>query len=102
MATFDRSPPLAMACDEFNECGPCSRGGRTKEGKYYCIDCPDYLCGDCKDYHGNLAVTRNHTFLPVARVRYLPVKGSALTLHVVATKVSRSHSIALTTNISSV
>ena len=65
MATFDGSASLDMASDHFreHECGPCALGGRTREAKHYCEDCPDKLCDDCKDYHGNLVTTRNHTIV---------------------------------------
>ena len=65
MATFDGSSSLDKACDEFRgpECGPCSRRKRTRIADYFCQDCPEYLCNDCKDYHGDLAVTRNHTIV---------------------------------------
>ena len=70
MATFDGSTPLDMASDDFREyeCGPCAGGRRAREAKHYCVDCPDYLCDDCKDYHGNLAGTRNHTIVSSQRI----------------------------------
>ena len=65
MATFDGSSSLDKACDEFRgpECGPCSRRRRTRIADYFCQDCPEYLCNDCKDYHGDLAITRDHTIV---------------------------------------
>ena len=70
MATFDGSTSLDMANYDFreHECGPCARGGRTREAKHYCIICPDHLCDDCKDYHGNLVGTRNHTIVSSHRI----------------------------------
>ena len=70
MATFDGSTSLEMACDEFreHECGPCALGGKTREAKHYCIDCPDYLCDDCKAYHCNRADrTRFHVIVLSSR-----------------------------------
>ena len=68
MAAFDGSASLDVSSDHFreHECGPCSLGGRTREAKHYCIDCPDYLCDDCKDYHCKLA--RNHTVVTGSRI----------------------------------
>ena len=65
MAAFDGSSSLDKACDEFRgpECGPCSRRRRTRIADYFCQDCPEYLCNDCKDYHGDLAITRDHTIV---------------------------------------
>ena len=82
MANYDGSSSLDMACDEFreHECGPCSRARRTKEAKHYCIDCPDHLCDDCKDYHGNLAVTRNHTIVSGSRIPVTVSKGPGLNI----------------------
>ena len=70
MATFDGSASLDMASDDFreHECGPCALGGRTREAKHYCVNCPDYLCDDCKDYHGNLVATRDHTIVTGSRI----------------------------------
>ena len=70
MASFNGSSSLSMACDEYREyeCGPCLLGGRTREAKHYCIDCPDYLCDGCKDHHCTLAVTRDHTIMSGSRI----------------------------------
>ena len=70
MATLNGSTSIDKACDEFrdHECGPCAARRRMKEGKHYCIDCPDYLCDDCEDYHGSLAGTRHHTIVPSSRI----------------------------------
>ena len=82
MANYDGSSSLDMACDEFreHECGPCSGARRTREAKHYRIDCPDYLCDDCKDYHCNLAVTRNHTIVSGSRIPVSVSKGPGLNI----------------------
>ena len=82
MANYDGSSSLDMACDEFreHECGPCSGARRTKEAKHYCIDCPDYLCDNCKDYHGNLAGTRNHNIVSGSRIPVSVSKGPGLNI----------------------
>ena len=82
MANYDGSSSLDRACDDFreHECGPCSGARRTKEAKHYCIDCPDHLCDDCKDYHGNLAVTRNHTIVSGSRIPVTVSKGPGLNI----------------------
>ena len=70
MATFAGSSSFDIAYDDVrqHECSPCSLGGRTKDAKRHCIDCPHYLCDDCKSYHGNLVVTRNNTIVSVSRI----------------------------------
>ena len=46
-----------------------------RKPKHYSIACPDHICIDCKDYHGNLAVTRNHTIVSSSKIPVSASKG---------------------------
>ena len=110
MASFDGSSSLDKACDEFRgyECGPSSRRRKTRVADHYCMDCPEYLCGDCKDYHGDLAGIMNILSCLAAEFRLLSgvrtvqtMVRHVLELPVVSTKASLSSLIVVTTTISS-
>ena len=48
-------------------CDACKLDGKISEGKFYCHDCKDYMCGECQFYHSKVKATRFHKVLVVKR-----------------------------------
>ena len=65
MESVDGARSLKVSSDECfaYECSPCRESDVTKEAKFYCPQCSDYLCASCEDSHKRFGRTRNHTVL---------------------------------------
>ena len=50
------------------ECDACKLDGHTKEGKFYCCSCEDYLCSECESFHKKVKVTRSHEIVAADKI----------------------------------
>ena len=62
MAEIDGAHALKSSSEESYqfECRPCENGGITKQTKFFCLQCKEYLCQSCETWHKRFRGTKNH------------------------------------------
>ena len=62
MAEIDGAHALKSSSEESYqfECNPCENDGITKQAKFFCLQCKEYLCQSCERSHKRFRGTRNH------------------------------------------
>ena len=65
MADIDGAHALKSSSEESYqfECSPCENDGITKQAKFFCLQCKEYLCQSCERSHKRFRGTRNHRVL---------------------------------------
>ena len=71
MASVDGKKSYLASSDEILQraCRPCQGDGETKEAKYFCEVCKDYLCFDCRNDHKTLKATKHHSIVAVQETK---------------------------------
>ena len=67
MASVDGKKSYLASPDEILQhfCRPCQDDGETKEARYFCEVCKDYLCFDCRNDHKTFKATKSHSVVPI-------------------------------------
>ena len=67
MASVDGKKSYLASSEEILQhfCRPCQDDGETKEAKYFCEVCKDYLCFDCRNDHKTFKATKKHSVVDV-------------------------------------
>ena len=67
MLSVDGKKSYLASSDEILEhvCRPCNDDGETKEARYFCEFCKDYLCFDCRNDHITFKATKSHSVVAV-------------------------------------
>ena len=63
MTTVDGARSVKVSSEESFQYvyTPCQNDGKSKEAKFCCTDCRDYLCESCESSHKRFRSTRDHT-----------------------------------------
>ena len=67
MASVDGKKSFLASSEEVLQhvCRPCQGDGETKEARYFCEVCKDYLCFDCRNDHKTFKATKHHSIVAV-------------------------------------